>query len=193
MPAKLKAWLKAKLGFGGPVPYKTLVEEEVEVEPVVPYNCDYCDYRSPTQKGLRSHRITVHRIGVGLKRTLDSHGRPLAYFERCTSVAVWSASLVTSATAWIPSSVLKALHFNGCLDQRFGHISRCLDTIKCTYSAVWSTSLVTSVNAWTPSSVLKALHFSGCLDQRFGHISRCLDTIKCTYNAALQWLFGLQV
>ncbi|GFY47742.1 hypothetical protein TNIN_376731 [Trichonephila inaurata madagascariensis] len=35
MPFKLKAWLKAKLGFPGPVPYKTLAEEEDEVEPVV--------------------------------------------------------------------------------------------------------------------------------------------------------------
>ncbi|GFR04094.1 uncharacterized protein TNCT_222561, partial [Trichonephila clavata] len=68
-------------GFGGPVPYKTLAEEEIEVEPVVTYNCDYCDYRSPTQKGLRCHRITVHRIGVGMMRTLDTHGRPLAYFD----------------------------------------------------------------------------------------------------------------
>ncbi|GFT47102.1 uncharacterized protein TNCV_3747511 [Trichonephila clavipes] len=67
-------------GLCGPVPYKTLVEEEVQVEPVVTYNCDHCEYRSPTQKGLRCHRITVHRIGVGVKRTLDTHGRPLAYF-----------------------------------------------------------------------------------------------------------------
>ncbi|GFT47158.1 uncharacterized protein TNCV_3748001 [Trichonephila clavipes] len=67
-------------GFGRAVPYKTLKEEEVEVEPVVTYNCDYCEYRSPTQKGLRCHRITVHRIGVGVRRTLDTHGRPLAYF-----------------------------------------------------------------------------------------------------------------
>ncbi|GFQ70330.1 hypothetical protein TNCT_133091 [Trichonephila clavata] len=65
-------------GFGGPVPYKTLAEEEVEVEPVVTYNCDY---RSPTQKGLRCHRITVHRIRVG-RRTLDTHGRPLAKQKR---------------------------------------------------------------------------------------------------------------
>ncbi|GFQ93469.1 uncharacterized protein TNCT_729241 [Trichonephila clavata] len=81
MPAKLKAWLKAKLGFGRPVPYKTFTDEEVEEEPVVTYNCDYCGYRSPTQKGLRCHRLTVHRIGVGVRRTLDSHGRPLAYFD----------------------------------------------------------------------------------------------------------------
>ncbi|GFR04360.1 uncharacterized protein TNCT_548981 [Trichonephila clavata] len=80
MPSKLKTWLKAKLGFVRPVPYKTLAEEEVEVATVVTYNCGYCDYRSPTQKGLRSHRITVHRIGVGVRHTLDSHGRPLAYF-----------------------------------------------------------------------------------------------------------------
>ncbi|GFT47191.1 uncharacterized protein TNCV_3748221 [Trichonephila clavipes] len=67
-------------GFVGPVPYKTLVEDEVKEEPVVTYNCDYCEYRSPTQKGLRCHRVTVHRIGVGVRRTLDTYGRPLAYF-----------------------------------------------------------------------------------------------------------------
>ncbi|GFQ83208.1 uncharacterized protein TNCT_286501, partial [Trichonephila clavata] len=67
-------------GFGCPVPYKALAEEEVEEEPVVTNNCDYCDYRSPTQKGLRCHRITVHRIGVGVRHTLNSNGRPLAYF-----------------------------------------------------------------------------------------------------------------
>ncbi|GFQ86451.1 uncharacterized protein TNCT_92411, partial [Trichonephila clavata] len=87
-------------GFGGPVPYKTLAEEEVEVEPVITYNCDYCDYRSPTQKGLRSHRITVHRIGVEVRRTLDTHGRPLAYFgvkrrrtlHSCSEDAFWTAN-----------------------------------------------------------------------------------------------------
>ncbi|GFR03363.1 uncharacterized protein TNCT_696971 [Trichonephila clavata] len=68
------------MGFGRPVPYKTFTDEDVDEEPVVTYNCDYCGYRSPTQKGLRCHRLTVHRIGVGLRRTLDSHGRPLAYF-----------------------------------------------------------------------------------------------------------------
>ncbi|GFX75518.1 hypothetical protein TNCV_4714251 [Trichonephila clavipes] len=41
----------------------------------------------------------------------------------------------TSVTDWTPSSVLKALHFSGYLDYKFGHINPCLDTIKCTYSA----------------------------------------------------------
>ncbi|GFR08027.1 hypothetical protein TNCT_44011, partial [Trichonephila clavata] len=36
--------------------------------------------------------------------------------------------LVISVTAWTPSSGLKALHFSGCLDQMFGHISHSLDT-----------------------------------------------------------------
>ncbi|GFR27290.1 hypothetical protein TNCT_575261 [Trichonephila clavata] len=130
MPSKIKAWLKAKLGFRGPVPYKTLTEEEVEVEPVVTYNCDYCAYRSPTQKGLRCHRITVHRIGVGSYQPLPENHQ--VGLKRCTAVAVWTTSLVISVTAWIPSSVLEALHFSGCLDQMFGHISQCLDTINCT-------------------------------------------------------------
>ncbi|GFY54527.1 uncharacterized protein TNIN_316111 [Trichonephila inaurata madagascariensis] len=87
MPFKLKAWLKAKLGFGGsPIPYKELKDEpgstseEVKVDPMIYYNCAYCDYRSSTQKGLRCHRLTVHKIGVGTRRTLDAHGRPLSYF-----------------------------------------------------------------------------------------------------------------
>ncbi|GFQ98525.1 hypothetical protein TNCT_564481 [Trichonephila clavata] len=131
-----------KWGFGCPVPYKTLAEEEVEVEPVVNYNCDHCDYRSPTQKGLRCHLITVHRIGVGVRRTLDTHGRPLAYFDRGTSVAVWSTRYVTSFTAWIPiSSVLFGLNLS--------HHSL-LDTSVIVDFSVWS-SLVT---AWIPSSVL---------------------------------------
>ncbi|GFQ95949.1 hypothetical protein TNCT_115451 [Trichonephila clavata] len=100
MPAKFKAWLKAKLGFGGPVPYKMFTDEEDEVEPVVTYNCDFCDYQSHTQKGLRCHRITVHRIGVGLGRTLDTHGRPSPIFDvkgrsflSCFEDAVWALIL----------------------------------------------------------------------------------------------------
>ncbi|GFR33372.1 hypothetical protein TNCT_513821 [Trichonephila clavata] len=205
MPSKLKAWLKAKLGFRGPVPYKTLAEEEVEVEPVITYNCAYCDYRSPTQKGLRCHRITVHRIGVGVSGCLDL---TFGHISRCLDT----------------SSVPTALHFSGCLDYKFGHISHSLDTIKCTSSAalqwlfglqvqphhslpghhqlhlqrctsvaVWTTSLVISVTPWTPSSVLPALLFSGYLGYKYSRITRCLDTINCIYSAALQWLFGLQV
>ncbi|GFR01091.1 uncharacterized protein TNCT_518811 [Trichonephila clavata] len=144
MPSKLKAWLKAKLGFGGRVRYKTLAEEENEVEPVVTYNCDYCDYRSPTQKGLRCHRITVHRIGVGVRRTLDSHGRPLAYFDvkrrktfpSCSEDAVWTANFyhqeLLGSKLVISASMCTAYNqVSGCLDYKFSHISRCLDTIKC--------------------------------------------------------------
>ncbi|GFQ99888.1 hypothetical protein TNCT_329641 [Trichonephila clavata] len=87
MPSKLKAWLKAKLGFGGSsIPYKKCKDqhgstsEEVKVEPMIYYNCDHCGYRSSTQKGLRSHLLTCHKIGVGTGRTLDAYGRPLSYF-----------------------------------------------------------------------------------------------------------------
>ncbi|GFY75773.1 uncharacterized protein TNIN_157731 [Trichonephila inaurata madagascariensis] len=87
MPFKLKAWLKAKLGFGGSsIPYKEFKDEpgstseEVKVDTKIYYNCSYCEYRSSTQKGLRCHRLTVHKIGVGTRRTLDAHGRPLSYF-----------------------------------------------------------------------------------------------------------------
>ncbi|GFS48686.1 uncharacterized protein TNIN_437871 [Trichonephila inaurata madagascariensis] len=87
MPSKLKTWLKAKLGFGrSSIPYKKfkeehgLTSEEVKVESVISYNCAHCEYRSSTQKGLRSHLLTSHKIGVGTRRTLDAHGRPLSYF-----------------------------------------------------------------------------------------------------------------
>ncbi|GFR13666.1 uncharacterized protein TNCT_168451 [Trichonephila clavata] len=130
MPAKLKAWLKAKLGFGGPVPYKTFTDEEVEEEPVVTFNCDYCGYRSPTQKGLRCHRLTVHRIGAGVRRTLDSHGRPFTYFDvkritspSCLEDAVWTLNHniinclglkpVKSASIFITSNQV-----SGCLDHK---------------------------------------------------------------------------
>ncbi|GFQ84812.1 uncharacterized protein TNCT_613991 [Trichonephila clavata] len=74
-------------GFrGSSIPYVELEDErgstseEVKMEPMISFDCAYCDYRSPTEKGLRCHRITVHKIGVGVRRTLDSHGRPLTYF-----------------------------------------------------------------------------------------------------------------
>ncbi|GFT48430.1 uncharacterized protein TNCV_3131621 [Trichonephila clavipes] len=79
------------------IPYEEFKDEpgstsdEVISEPMITYDCAYCEYRSPTQKGLRCHRITVHRIGVEV---------------------------------------------SGCLDHEFGHISRCLNTIKCTFIAV---------------------------------------------------------
>ncbi|GFR08117.1 hypothetical protein TNCT_192111 [Trichonephila clavata] len=290
MPSKLKAWLKAKLGFGGSsIPYKKFKDEhgsnseEVKVESVIYYNCDHCGYRSSTQKGLRSHLLTCHKIGVGTGRTLDAYGhvrrkstshsysihavwtqnlanqklwwpqtshisiylhnmsrqwlfgsdiwsyQPLpghqqVYLQHCTSAAGWTTSLVISATAWTPSSVSPALHFSGCLDYKSGHISHCRDTIKCisrtaikrlfrlqvwsyqplpghhqvhlqhcTSAAVWTTSLVISATAWTPSSASLALLFSGCLDCKFDHIIHFLEKIKCVSIVALQWLFGLQV
>ncbi|GFR24036.1 hypothetical protein TNCT_420801 [Trichonephila clavata] len=191
MPSKLKAWLKAKLGFGGPVPYKTLAEEEVEVEPVVTYNCDHCGYRSPTQKGLRCHRITVHRIGVGMRRTLDSHGSYFGIkrrktFPSCSEDAVWTLNfdhhallgpkLVISESVCI-ASIQRLFGPNIWSYQSLpGHHQVC--SKRSTAVAVWTASLVTSVAAWTPSRVLRVLHCSGCLDYKFSHISRCLHTIK---------------
>ncbi|GFR31615.1 hypothetical protein TNCT_525951 [Trichonephila clavata] len=70
-------------------------------------------------------------------------GHLQVYLQRFTSVAVWTTYLVTSVTALIPSSVLKALNFSGCLDLKFGRIS---------------------VIAGIPSSVLTALQFSGTLN-----------------------------
>ncbi|GFV37720.1 uncharacterized protein TNCV_2503581 [Trichonephila clavipes] len=85
--AKYYCLQKQRKGFGtSSIPYKEFKDElgstseEVKVEPVIYYNCAYCDYRSSTQKGLRCHRLTVHKIGVGTRRTLDAHGRPLSFF-----------------------------------------------------------------------------------------------------------------
>ncbi|GFR12304.1 hypothetical protein TNCT_511331 [Trichonephila clavata] len=120
-------------GFGGPVPYKTLTEEEVEVEPVVTYNCDYCDYRSPTQKGLRCHRITVHRIGQKYHQTCVNRRKA---FPFCSEDAVWTLNFVhherIGTKPVISASVcLASRQVSDCLDYKFSHISCCLDTIKC--------------------------------------------------------------
>ncbi|GFX88971.1 hypothetical protein TNCV_2852711 [Trichonephila clavipes] len=193
---------KTHVGLGGLVPCKTLAKEEVDVTPVVIYNCDYCEYRSPTQKGLRCRRITVHRIGVGGEAHLGHPRAPRRLFwldfppdkkpsrndtikhvyvkrtfRSCSEDAVWTLHRIPW-TAW-PKRVISASicitsnQVSGCLDNKFSHISRCLDTIKCTYSV--------------------ALQCLCCLDYKFSHTSHCLDTIKCTYTAALQLLFGLQV
>ncbi|GFY50268.1 uncharacterized protein TNIN_112381, partial [Trichonephila inaurata madagascariensis] len=92
-------------GFGrSSIPYEELEDErgstseEVQMEPMITFDCAYCDYRSPTPKGLRCHLLTVHKIGVGVRRTLDSHGRPLTYFgcqkeeifHTCSVDAVWT-------------------------------------------------------------------------------------------------------
>ncbi|GFY45654.1 uncharacterized protein TNIN_102301 [Trichonephila inaurata madagascariensis] len=88
MPFKLKDWLKAKLGFRrSSIPYEEFKDElgstsdEVNMEPMITFDCAYCEYRSPTQKGLRCHRITVHRIEVGMSR---------GSFHARSKYAVWT-------------------------------------------------------------------------------------------------------
>ncbi|GFY24134.1 uncharacterized protein TNCV_1011871 [Trichonephila clavipes] len=62
---------------GSFIPYEEFKDEagstseEVKMEPMITFDCAYCDYRSPTQKGLRWHRITVHKIGVEMSRGGD--------------------------------------------------------------------------------------------------------------------------
>ncbi|GFY72473.1 uncharacterized protein TNIN_254411 [Trichonephila inaurata madagascariensis] len=186
-------------GFrGSSIPYKEFEDErgstseEVKVEPLISFDCAYCGYRSPTQKGLRSHRITVHRIGVRVKRTLDSHGRPLTYFggcldykfshishcldthqvhlQRCTSVAVRTTS--GSALQWLFGLQVSSYQ------KLPGHYQVYLQ--RCSSGAVQTTNLVTLVKRWTLSSLLTAILFGGCLGYKFSCISYCLDTIKCT-------------
>ncbi|GFR08120.1 hypothetical protein TNCT_192131 [Trichonephila clavata] len=103
-------------------------------------------------------------------------GHHQVYLQHSNSVAVWTTSLVISATAWTPSSVSPALQLSGCLDYKFGHISHCLDTIKCISSTptqwlfglqVWSYQLLpehhqvylqhsNSVAVWTTCLVISA-------------------------------------
>ncbi|GFT19194.1 uncharacterized protein TNCV_303231 [Trichonephila clavipes] len=98
--------------------------EEVKTEPQISFDCSYCDYQSPTQKGLRCHRITVYKIGVEMRRTLDFHGRPLTYFG-----TAWGSTVVISASInMTPNQDI------GCLDHKFGHTNHFLETIKCTYN-----------------------------------------------------------
>ncbi|GFY62819.1 uncharacterized protein TNIN_114521 [Trichonephila inaurata madagascariensis] len=113
-------------GFrGSSIPYEEFEDErgstseEVKMEQTISFDCAYCDYRSPTQKGLRCHRITVHKIGVGTSgggvifiRILKMlFGRRIQPTNRC------SHSLVISA------SVCIACHVSGCLDYKFSHSS----------------------------------------------------------------------
>ncbi|GFY43519.1 hypothetical protein TNIN_72871 [Trichonephila inaurata madagascariensis] len=185
MPFKLKAWLKAKLGLrGSSIPYGEFKDEpgstseEVKMEPMISFDCAYCDYRSPTQKGLRC------RCRDTIKCTYSKISRG------------WTTSLVTSVAAWTPSCVLTAQYFSGCLDYKSGHISRAWTPSRpraafqwlfglqiwshqsfpghhqvylqrCISGAVWTTSLITSVAIWTPSSVLTSQHFSSFLGKRF--------------------------
>ncbi|GFQ73063.1 hypothetical protein TNCT_63351 [Trichonephila clavata] len=102
-------------------------------------------------------------------------GHHQVYLKRCTSVAVWTTSLVISATACTQSSVSPALQFSGLWTTNLvisatawtqSSVSPALH-----FSSSLDEGLVTSANAWTPSSVSPALQFSGCLDYIFGHIS----------------------
>ncbi|GFQ96433.1 hypothetical protein TNCT_21731 [Trichonephila clavata] len=94
-------------------------------------------------------------------------------------MAVWTTILVTSVIAWTPSTVLTALHFIGCLDYKFSHISGCQDTIKSTYSAAlhWLFGLLVYLNQPLSGHIKLriALPFSGCLDYKFSQISCCLE------------------
>ncbi|GFU75794.1 transposable element Tcb1 transposase [Trichonephila clavipes] len=161
-------------GFrGSSIPYEEFQDErgstseEVKIEPPISFNCAYCDYRSPTQKGLRCHRITVHKIGVG---PTNCYGHALV----------------------ISASICIACHVSGCLDYKISHISHCLDTIKCTYSTavqwlhglrVWSYQLLN----FSDSLNYKFGHISHCSSVAVWTTSLVVSV------AALQWLFGLQV
>ncbi|GFY51318.1 hypothetical protein TNIN_80291 [Trichonephila inaurata madagascariensis] len=131
-------------GFGGPVPYKTLEEEEVEVEPVVTM--------------ARGRELFILVLEMLFGRNLDHH-KPLG------------PRTVISASNCLTSNLV-----SGCLDHKFGHISRCLSVLKALlFSGCLDQSLVISITDWILSSVLTTLHLPGCLD----NISHCLDTIKC--------------
>ncbi|GFR03362.1 hypothetical protein TNCT_696961 [Trichonephila clavata] len=110
-------------------------------------------------------------------------------------VAVLTKSLVISVAAWTPSSMRNTLHFSGCLDQKLGHISHCLDTIKCTYSAAlqrlfgpkaWSYQSLpghhqvylqccTSAAVWTKSLVISVTAWTPSSMRNALHFSGCLD------------------
>ncbi|GFS33391.1 uncharacterized protein TNIN_275471, partial [Trichonephila inaurata madagascariensis] len=122
-------------GFGGSsIPYKEFKDEpgstseEVTVQPVISYECAYCDYRSSTQKGLRCHRLTVHKIGVGTKRTLDAH----EVRWRNSFHAIWPIRNCCGDEFGILASICGTCHASDCLDSNSSHKSRCLDIIKCT-------------------------------------------------------------
>ncbi|GFY37927.1 hypothetical protein TNIN_465901 [Trichonephila inaurata madagascariensis] len=84
MPFKLKAWLIVKLGLrGSSIPYKDehgSSSEEVEMEPIISFDCAYCAYQSPTQKGLRCHHITAPSPPPFL--TLATQKRPIELISR---------------------------------------------------------------------------------------------------------------
>ncbi|GFY38375.1 hypothetical protein TNIN_198881 [Trichonephila inaurata madagascariensis] len=109
MRFKIKAWLKAKLGFRrSSIPYEEFQDErvstpeEIKMEPMI--------YKSGG--GVLFIRI--------LKMLFGRRIYPTYY---CSHALVISASICITC------------HVCGCLDYKFNHISHCLDTTKCTYSA----------------------------------------------------------
>ncbi|GFQ98946.1 hypothetical protein TNCT_341701 [Trichonephila clavata] len=175
MPSKLKAWLKAKLGFGGSsIPYKKFKDEhgstseEVKVEPMIYYNCDHCGYRSSTQKGLRSHLLTSHKIGVGTGRTLDAYGhvRRRSSSHSYFIDAVWTQNLVNKNCCGpkfvISASICVTCHVSGCLDHISGHISHCLDTIKCIFSTALQRLFGLQVWSYQPLPELHQVYIKLC-------------------------------
>ncbi|GFY46802.1 uncharacterized protein TNIN_132281, partial [Trichonephila inaurata madagascariensis] len=183
-------------GFGGSsIPYKEfkdehgLTSEEVKMEPVIFYNCAYCEYRSSIQKGLRSHRLTSHKIGVGTRRTLDAHGHPSPILDRLPpppplTILVTQKGCHRTLAFWT-TKLHQSLLFSGCLNHKFSHMSRGLNTIKSTYNAAlkWLLGLqsyishCSSVAAWNTNLVTP----------------KCRDPIIFPFSTALQWLHGLQV
>ncbi|GFQ99885.1 hypothetical protein TNCT_329631 [Trichonephila clavata] len=182
MPSKLKAWLKAKLGFGGSsIPYKKFKDEhgstseEVKVEPM---------------------------IYVNVRRRSSSH----SYFID----AFWTQNLVNKICCGpnfvIPASICVTCHVSGCLDHISSHINHSLDTIKCIFSTalqrlfglqVWSyqplpelhqvyIKLCNSTAVWTTSfkyqsllellSILRLLPLRRCFNYKFCHIFHYLNS-----------------
>ncbi|GFQ88923.1 hypothetical protein TNCT_271351 [Trichonephila clavata] len=113
-------------------------------------------------------------------------------------MAVWTTILVPSVIAWTPSTVLTALHFIGCLDYKFSHISGCQDTIKSTYSAAlhWLFGLLVYLNQSLSGHIKLriALPFSGCLATSLVKlVAAWREAINCFYSAAPQRLFRVHM
>ncbi|GIY01346.1 hypothetical protein CEXT_700701 [Caerostris extrusa] len=67
-------WLKAKL-----CGCCASLESEEQFESRL-FVCEGCGHISLSEKGLRQHKLLVHKEGRMLERTLDANGRPLNYF-----------------------------------------------------------------------------------------------------------------